>query len=170
MVCDNTICNDITDKNIKIVYKKLSENRKADIKEMDIVNPYGEYFVPRIKLSSYVARTEDEKYILERIDGDQNFYEEHPGEKYYLFVCKDKFYWVIIPVSDFIGMRNHPSNPDVDSFIIRIPKLEEIRDDEIPILVSLFRECMQSHSRLDEGSYFAKCRIYYDNKLMLAEF
>lgn len=49
---------------MKFVYDYLSEERCAEIRRMQIVDPYGGMFVPRISLDrTKVSKSENEEYI-----------------------------------------------------------------------------------------------------------
>lgn len=155
---------------MKFVYDYLSEERCAEIRRMQIVDPYGEMFVPRISLDRIkVSKSENEEYILKEIDAHHE-YVEFNMEHIFLFIHGSEFFMFSIPKKNF--QINKSEERIDDAWIvwqtIKIDKNDSITDELIDIVVSALREHEQYHGNLDK--IVVKCRIYYNDKLMLGEF
>ena len=87
---------------MKFEYGRLSEKRNEEIENMQIINPFGELWVPRLSFKGIrVVKSEDEYYVFKHLIGGPNFYDAHPDEAYYLFVCKDKYYFITLGDGDY---------------------------------------------------------------------
>ncbi len=59
---------------MKFEYGRLSEKRNEEIENMQIINPFGELWVPRLSFKGIrVVKSEDEYYVFKHLIGGPNF-------------------------------------------------------------------------------------------------
>lgn len=154
---------------MKFEYGLLSDKRNEEIEKMEIVDPFGEYDVPRISFKNIrVTKNEDESYVFSHLIGGPHYYDAHPNEAYYLFICKDKYHFILLYKGDYIKDIVHEWNPRIQNITIKIRKNNELSEQDIYALVHAFKVEVKSgyHGKDD----CIKFRIIYDNKLMIEEF
>ena len=102
-------------------YGRLSEKRNEEIENMQIINPFGELWVPRLSFKGIrVVKSEDEYYVFKHLIGGPNFYDAHPDEAYYLFVCKDKYYFITLGDGDYTREIVNEWKPHIENITIKI--------------------------------------------------
>lgn len=154
---------------MKFEYERLSEKRNEEIENMQIINPFGELWVPRLSFKGIrVVKSEDEYYVFSQLIGGPNFYDAHPDEAYYLFVCKDKYYFITLGDGDYTREIVNKWKPRIENITIRIKKNNKLSEEDICALIQSFK--IEEKSGYHEDDDFISFKIYYNNILMLKEF
>ena len=121
---------------MKFEYERLSEKRNEEIENMQIINPFGELWVPRLSFKGIrVVKSEDEYYVFKHLIGGPNFYDAHPDEAYYLFVCKDKYYFITLGDEDYTREIVNEWKPHIENITIKIKKNNELSQKDVLALV-----------------------------------
>ena len=100
--------------------------------------------------------------------GGPNFYDAHPDEAYYLFVRKDKYYFITLGGGDYTRGIVNKWKPRIENITIRIKKNNKLSEEDVCALIQSFK--IEEKSGYHEDDDFISFKIYYNNILMLKEF
>ena len=154
---------------MKFEYGRLSEKRNEEIENMQIINPFGELWGPRLSFKGIrVVKSEDEYYVFKHLIGGPNFYDAHPDEAYYLFVCKDKYYFITLGDEDYTREIVNEWKPHIENITIKIKKNNELSQKDVLALVDSMKIAEMVGFENIESSI--KFKIIYGNKVMMKEF
>lgn len=154
---------------MKFEYGRLSEKRNEEIKNMQIENDYEQYTYDLKYIS--VVKSEDERYILFDMTPGFNYtreYTDYTKWSKYIFIYGNKYCKFTIMNEDDIRKEKTINGLLYIYQILKIPAIDELDGVLAKKLVYAFREFMQNHSSLVH--FIKKCRIFYNNKLMIEEF
>ena len=115
--------------------------------------------------------SEDERYILFDMTPGFNYtreYTDYTKWSKYIFIYGNKYCKFTIMNEDDIREEKTINGLLYIYQILKIPAIDELDGVLAKKLVYAFREFMQNHSSLVH--FIKKCRIFYNNKLMIEEF
>ena len=100
--------------------------------------------------------------------GGPNFYDAHPDEAYYLFVCKDKYYFITLGDEDYTREIVNEWKPHIENVTIKIKKNIELSQKDVLALVDSMKIAEMVGFENIESTI--KFKISYGNKVVIKEF